>query len=84
MIKIILIGILFFSPLVFFPEIPYAANWVITTVDIGEFSAPYSSLALDSSGNPHISYDLLHGIMISSTPGVMIPGTLRQLTVVET
>ena len=30
--------------------------WDIQTVDSTQYSGEYSSIALDSSGNPHISY----------------------------
>ena len=37
-------------------QVSYGVDWSIETVDSGGRTGGYSSIVLDSSGNPHISY----------------------------
>jgi hypothetical protein len=55
--KIILKQVILFIAVVFAPAIVFASVWgIITTVDSEGHVGWYTSLALNSSGNPHISY----------------------------
>jgi hypothetical protein len=40
----------------FLPSLPVGAQWVLETIDSTNIVGEFSSLALDESGNPHISY----------------------------
>ena len=42
--------------LIFYTSHLEAAGWTIETVDSEDDAGDYTSLALDSGGNPHISY----------------------------
>ena len=54
--KTIFLLFVLFCGVFLFSNFSQAANWTTTTVDASGNFSMYSSIALDSSGNPHISY----------------------------
>ena len=67
--KLILWKLLVVIPLILFPFKVLATLGGISTVDSVGNVGPYTSIALDSTGNPHIGY--YDYFQISSTPTIM-------------